>query len=298
MFQSGFEPGTEVLDLSPDIGDIVGEDLGVAELGDWQGDLEGGRFGEFRLYFEGGTQAEREVAIGVDPDDPDNAVLEYWLRSPNVLIEDDDDTPCNGFGAGTEDRKARIQAVLRNNEGLRRIEYRVRARLDDGFGLLSGADQPITWLTLAEFWNNLPGEDYSFRVTLNVSKFDAAPNTALTWGLHGQTNDGQGWDDVWTHEAEGVPVPIGEWFALHVTLLEGDSSSGYVGIELDYGGETHTIIDRSVETHHPSDPAPDGFRDINPLKLYTSGPLVCGVAAQGSALVVRWDDFVIGASAG
>ena len=292
VFASGFEPGTQIQDIDDLFGDIIGEDLSVAGPSDWEGDLEGGLFGEFRVYYEGGTLDQRELRLGVDPEDDQNQVLEFILRAPNVAVVDDDEVACNDPG---EERKGRIQAVLRQNANLRQLDYSVRMRLDGGFVLLSGADTPITWLTVAEFWNNLPGQDFSFRVTMNLNKLDAAVGTPLSWGLHGQTNDGDGWEDVWTHETEPaeIPVPLGEWFELHVGLVEGDAETGRVQVSMDYAGASYEIIDRAVYTYHPDDPAPDGLNDLNPLKLYTSGPLLCAVADAGESLVVRWDDLVI-----
>ncbi len=297
LFQSGFEAEVSVVEIDTDFGDLVGLDSSVEQLGDWELDLEDGApFGEFRFYFEGGTSDEREVRVIPDPDDPQNRALEFALRAPNVLVEDDDAVLCNGVGV-TEDRKGRIQAVLRGNVDVRHIDYRVRLRLDDGFALIEQSGVKITWMTLAEFWNNLANQEFPFRVTLNLHKDDAAPNTPLSWHLHGQTRDGGAWNDVWTHAAGDVPVPLGSWMELHVELTEGDASSGHVRVELTTDEPaTYEIIDRAVATYHPDDPAPDGFTDFNPLKLYTSGPVLCGLLDAGSELIVRWDDFKIGAA--
>ncbi|MGB0592061.1 MAG: hypothetical protein ACPGU1_20455 [Myxococcota bacterium] len=33
---------------------------------------------------------------------------------------------------------------------------------------------------------------------------------------------------------------------------------------------------------------------LNPLKVYTSGHLMCGLHSAGLPLEIRWDDFAIG----
>ncbi len=282
VFRSGFGPGVEVVRIDEARGDLRGGDGTAPGLDDWETDLEhGGVVGDFRVYLEDGGLDPGLFDLVADPADPGNRVLAMHLDSPNV----------------TDGDKGRVQAVLRDLPGLHEFAYEVRVRLEEGFAPLTRHEGRITWLTLAEFWNDLPGTDRGFRVTLNVTKEQAAPGTPLTWHLHGQEQIGRAWYDDpahgWSHVATGVPVPLGEWVTLRVRLREGDGDTGLVQVEMtDAGGRTWTIADVRGRTRHPDSPA-DGFDALNPMKLYTSGQLLRGLDGVGRDLVVLWDDFVL-----
>ena len=53
----------------------------------------------------------------------------------------------------------------------------------------------------------------------------------------------------------------------------------------------HVIFDVRNTTHHPDDPAPDGFVQFNPLKMYTHRKNVDRVRQCGGALKIA---FLIG----
>ena len=95
-------------------------------------------------------------------------------------------------------------------------------------------------------------------------------------------------------------VPIEQWFTIHLSMVEGDASTGRTVLSLvESDGSLTTLLDVQGFTHHPDMPASmlNGFKDINPIKLYTSGELTCGLKAAGLPLEIWWDDFAIGAPA-
>tara|TARA_Y100001968_G_scaffold333390_2_gene395964 strand:+ start:773 stop:1726 length:954 start_codon:yes stop_codon:yes gene_type:complete len=278
-FQSGFGGSVEVIERESRDADIVGNEEGLY-LSDWQADLEGGpTFGDGKLFFEAGNRGQRDVNMVDDPADASNRVMQFWIGEPHVPQAPQD--------------KARIQLGIRNNEALRTFRYSVKVRLAEGFSVLEEWGKAIHWLTLAEFWNNAPAEEHTFRVTLNLNKEQDGP---LLWNSHAQTQalDGGPWTDVWESRNGTAPVPLDEWFTIEVELREGCAEDGLYRVDLvELDGTRHELMAVRGSTHHPRDPAPDGFRSINPLKLYTSGELVNYVKGEGEALRVLWDDLSI-----
>lgn len=305
VFQSGFEFGTDHQYVSgtaaPCTDDLIGDDRSVLRLGDWETDLEGGPFGSFHFCFGGGDRTQRRLDLVADPDDPTNTVLRGRIVEPNEVVSDDA-IACNGepFGA----RKSRIQAVLQDGVDVGRIDYRVRMRLGaDAMNAIAADNREVDWLTIAEFWNNLPAEPYTFRITLNMIK-RAVAGERLEFGLKSdwQADGSSGWNRVWPPPGQwpgsGVEVPIGEWFTLEVTVVEGNESTGRVRVLMtDADGVEHTVADVTDRTYSPVDGAvPDGIAEFNPLKLYTSGTLVCALKGLDPPvpLEIWWDDFAIG----
>ena len=275
LFQSGFGTGVSVAPVSNKYADIVGNDTDSGY--DWQSDLEGvGPFGNFRIYYEDGNDSQRSAEIvEVDGD----RALEFSLSEAHIH----------------DGEKGRVSTSLRDNVNLTEFRYRVDVKLADAFELLQQSNERISWMTVAEFWNDQPNTDFTFRVTLSIHKEDAAPNTPLTWHLHGQTQDNvsKEYTTIWEHSASGVPVPIEQWFTLDVSIREGSDETGLVRVSMtDLNGTEWSVINDSVWTHHPDDAGPDGFETINTMKLYTSGELLDQLP-EGRALVVYWDDFML-----
>jgi hypothetical protein len=300
VFQTGFEPDTEHVYTedteAPCTDDLWGQDNSVSDKGHWEDDLEGGAFGVGHFCFGGGDRTQRQVNLVADPDDSTNQVLQMWIAEPAENVSDDDDEACNGETTGA--RKARIQHTLQENPDVRQLDYRTRIRLGDAYQAMVDASFEITWMTIGEFWNNNSADPYSFRVTLNLVK-EAKAGAPLVFGLKSDTQaDGvSSWEEVWEHVSD-VTVPIGEWFTLEVSMTEGDESTGRAQVHVTtLDGTRHEVADISNWTHHPEDPAPDGFTDINTLKVYTSGVLMCTLQEMGMELEAWWDDYAIGASA-
>lgn len=270
-FHSGFETGVSVTEFSDRFGDIIGSD-GM----DWESDLEdNGSFGNFRIFYEGGDDSQRSASIiEIDGD----RVLEFRLSEANV----------------NEGEKGRVSASLTNNHNLTEFAYSVNVNLTDAFDLIEPAEGRLTWMTIAEFWNDNAQTEYAFRITLAIHKEDAAPNTPLSWALAGQTQNTTSlmWDDVWTAASE-VPVPIDTWFTLQIAVIEGDGDSGQVFVKMG----ANVLFDIVDWTYHPDKPIADGFENLNPMKLYTAGD-VLEMLPEGRAFVILWDDFTISQNAG
>lgn len=295
VFQSGFEPDSyHVFDDSigaPCSDDIRGNDTSNL-LGDWENDLEGDFIVQSMFCFGGGDRTQRGIDLVTDSEVSDNQVLHMWIIDPAENISDSDDIPCNG--EGWNERKARVQHVLKGLDGVFGFHYEVRLKLGHSFTNLSESEFEFNWMTIGEFWNNLPAEDYSFRVTLNLIKPDNQSGTPFFFGIKGESQeDGSSeWVSVWedaivTQEV----VPIGEWFTLDVTLLEGDQSNGEVILGITRDGERREFVNLTDWTYHPDDPDPDGFSTLNTMKLYTSGGVMCGLNSEDLVLEAWWDDF-------
>ena len=308
VFSTTFPEGLSVSDDDICFGEITAPE---SEQAAWSA-LEGGDpFGDVRFYFEGGSTAQRSVTVVEDPDDPTNSVLYTRVDAPNVLSgQTCDDAPSASPCDAPGDHKARIQMVLRENPNLQRFDYQVRLRLGPGFTALRDAandpEAPLTshWMTIAEFWNNLANEAYPFRITLGVHPHAGAGlELALKADKRITNDDGSyTWKHLWPEEeaVADYEVPIEQWFTLHVSLTAGDEDTGRATVSLvQEDGSLATLIDVTGLTQHPDEPAEarDGFKDINPIKVYTSGAIVCGLAADGYPLDIWWDDFAIGGSA-
>ena len=298
IFESGFEVNTTHVFAqstnAPCTDDIRGIDASV-DKGDWEADLEGSVFGEGVFCFGGGDRTQRGIDLVPDPVDSGNQVLHMWIREPGENVSDDDSTPCNGEEDGA--RKARIQHVLKDNSELIAFHYQVKIRLGQSFQDLIDSEYDFNWMTIGEFWNNQPSENNSFRITLNMIKPDNVSGTPFYFGLKAdQQPEGQSkWYSVWEDELiSSQEVPIAEWFTLGVTVVEGDFENGRVFIEITTDGATEPLFEVDDWTHHPEDDSPDGFRQINTMKLYTSGTVMCGMKAQNLQLEAWWDDYQIG----
>ena len=264
VFTSSFEHGVSIIDVNDKYGDIIGSD-GL----DWESDLEdNGSFGNFRIYYEGGNASQRSASI---IEYGGEHVLEFRLAEANV----------------NDGEKGRVSTSLTNNVNLTDFTYSVDVNLTDAFDLISPAEGRLTWMTIAEFWNDKAQTEHAFRITLAIHKEDEAANTPLTWALHGQTQNTTSlqWDDVWT-EISNESVPIHSWFTLQVMVVEGDEEHGQVLVKKD---ET-ILFDVHDWTHHPEDATPGGFDNLNLMKLYTSGDVLSQLP-EGRAFVILWDDF-------
>ena len=271
VFSSGFEPTVSIIDVNENFADIIGSD-GF----DWESDLEdNGSFGNFRIFYEGGDESQRSANI-IEYDG--GHVLEFRLSEANV----------------NDGEKGRVSVSLTNNVNLTNFAYSVDVNLTDAFELISPADSRLTWMTIAEFWNDKAQTEHAFRITLAIHKEDAAPNTPLSWALHGQTQNTTSllWDDVWT-EISDVPVPIHTWFNLQVGVIEGDAEHGQVFVKMG----ANVLFDVQNWTHHPEDATPGGFDNLNMMKLYTSGDVLSQLPEE-RAFVILWDNFFLSTNEG
>ena len=299
IFNSGFESDSIHVftenTSAPCTDDMRGIDYSVDNNGDWEQDLENTPFGDSLFCFGGGDRSQRGIDIVQDPDDSNNQAMHMWIVEPAENISDSDDIACNGEEKGA--RKARIQHVLKNNSELHSLQYQVKIRLGDSFQTLVDSEYDFNWMTIGEFWNNQPSEEYSFRVTLNLVKPNNASGTPFYFGMKADKQDdgSSDWDSVWPEEIiSDVEVPIGSWFTLDVTIIEGDQLNGRAIVHATIDGVEYEVANITDWTHAPSDPSPDGFSVVNTMKLYTSGAVMCGLNEMDQTLEVWWDDYKIG----
>lgn len=276
IFQSGFEPDSKVI-RSGSEADISGLDRSLSSQSDWVKDL-----GNFSLQYQGGDSTMRFAKIIAEPGNPSNHVLYFWLDQPNV-----------------EGIKGRIQANIYGNKGLKEFYQSERIFLHNDFNTVRTFPDKISWLTIAEFWNNITwsqSEPYGFRITLGIGK-PVATESDLYFILEAQdcqlfADNSQKYTTLWSRTNQTVKVPVGKWFTLEYYYMEGDANKGrfYMSIQPD-GGNKEVIFDLTSITHNTKDPNPDGVTDFNPMKLYTSKQLINYMKSQGKTLQIYWDDF-------
>lgn len=238
-------------------------------------------FGKLRVQYQGGNLNQRWAAIEPAPDDRNNLVMDFTLREPNVKGE-----------------KGRVQLVADGNKGLKIMRIRTRLYLTEGMRVLQDYPNPLRWLTIAEWWNNgdWTGSPYPFRITLGMLKPESGKGN-LRFDVRSETFDraANKWNTVvWQAIADSFPIPVGQWMTLEYVVAEGNAKTGrFMMMVTPEGGERQTLFDITNFTHHPADPAPDGFVDFHPLKLYTSAALVQYVAGRQQTMSILWDDLTL-----
>ncbi|MBE7172105.1 MAG: hypothetical protein INR73_16070 [Williamsia sp.] len=282
IFQSGFENSSRIVGMD-DRSDIAGMDKSLPNRNDWVADLDNHpNIGNFSIQYEGGDSTMRYARIIAEPGNPDNHVLQFWLKEPNVH--------------GT---KGRIQANIYGNNGLKEFYQQERIFLHPDFNAVRSFPQKIHWLTLAEFWNNITWSQtvpYRFRITLGIGKLIEGEDD-LHFILDAEDcqlfpDNRQKYTTVWAEVNKEVKIPIGKWFTLEYYFKEGDNKTGRFYMAITPAGEKKQVIfDVRKITHNTEDPHPDGVGEFNPLKLYTSKELINYMNAQHKALQIYWDDF-------
>jgi hypothetical protein len=283
IFQSGFDPGSEVVSKGSEA-DIIGIDLSFSDHNNWVNDFDDrSDIGSFSVQYQGGDSSQRFAKIIPEPGNPENHVLHFWLYEPNVSGE-----------------KGRIQAnIYGGKTGLKEFYQSVRIFLPDDMKAVRSYPDKIHWLTIAEFWNNITWNQnvpHRYRITLGLGK-EVAGESDLYFILDGQDcelfADGkQKYTTLWAEMNRNVKVPIGKWFTLEYYYREGDAGNGRFWMAIQTDGEIRELIfDVKNFTHSSTDPSPDGVTDFNPMKLYTSKKLIDYMKSQDKVLQIFWDDF-------
>jgi hypothetical protein len=243
--------------------------------------------GALTVHYQDGDVTQRSATILPDPANPSNTVLQFLLKSANVLDD-------NGVAT-----KGRVQLNAYDTEAVRSREVRFSTRMKLGadVDLLRSMSKTFDWLTISEWWNNggWTGQAYPFRISVNIAKPSATAGSALRFVVHAQVLDvaTNKWNTtIWTVTNTTVAVPTGQWATLEYHFRQGNATEGrfYLAVVPD-GGSRQVVFDVKGWTHHPSDPAPDGLTHLNPLKLYTSNTVIDHVRNAGGTLGVLWDDL-------
>jgi hypothetical protein len=280
LFHSGFEPDTRLANESSGWVDILGMDRSVNPPNDWTKDFGQDYLGTFRFQYAGGDTTQRQVTIEPDPTNNFNHVLRYWMQQVNVK-------PNASYGG-----KGRIQANVAGNSQLKNFYYRVRLYFHSDWQHLQNWQEKMGWFILAEFWNNAnwTREDHPFRIHITISNNPESDN-GLHFGVGAQI-ESRGWKGIWHESNKSFSIPLEQWLTAEIYLKEGKNEHGrfYFAITRQDGTKT-VIVDVRDTTCHPDDPAPDGFTQFNPMKLYTHNKNIHRVRNQGGALQIYWDDF-------
>jgi hypothetical protein len=281
IFQSGFENDSKVIPRNSDA-DIIGADKSFSDHNDWVNGLDNSpSIGNFNLQYEGGDSTMRYAKIIQEPGNPANHVLHFWLDQPNV-----------------DGQKGRIQGNIYGNNKLYEFYQSERVFLHNDFNTVRKYPYKISWLTIAEFWNNIAHgkEPYWFRVTLGIGKPVTVEND-LYFILDAQdielnADESAKFTTIWSETNQTVKVPIGKWFILNYYYKEGNNQTGRFYMSIIPEGETQKVIfDLTKITQNTRDTNPNGIGDFNPFKLYTSKELINYMKSQGKTLQIYWDDF-------
>lgn len=295
IFQSGFEGSSTRSTTSAQIDDITGTDTSKLSRNNWVTDLEDHpQVGTFRLYYESGNTGDRKAEIIQESPTNTNKVLNYWLKNAT--------TPDSNFFKG------RIQTDIyddasSNQESLDEMYYKVRMKLDSDVQQLETLQKKISWLTLAEFWNQptWDGSPKPFRITFGLNK-DAPSVAGESKPLYFHVTSenyaqGVGYTEVWKYDNKSFQVQYDSWMTLEIYYKKGNNTTGskgrfYVAVTPE-GGSRQVVFDIYNFTHNSTDTNPRGLSHFNPMKLYTSNEVIDYVrnSGTGNALQVQWDDF-------
>ncbi|MBC7889669.1 MAG: hypothetical protein H7Z13_17475 [Ferruginibacter sp.] len=293
IFNTGFEAGTGMVATSGQYAEFRGMDASVSKPNDWINDfVSHPNIGIWRIYYEQGDSSQRLASIVADPVNPANKVLNYKINMPHIDVPLSSQYTVNGL---LFNKKARIQADMYGNNGLKEIYQSIRLFIPTDFNKYINSVYPGNgdWLTLFEFWNNASWvtANYNFRFGVNLEKGTSAIGSPLYFKAEGQKFT-TAYTQVWVNKNISYPVPIGKWMTLEYYIKEGNTANGrfYFAVTPEGGAKT-VVFDLPVATSHPDDPAPDGLTEINPIKLYTSNNMVNQLNTMGGTLQVYWDDF-------
>ena len=301
VFQSGFEPGSTVTLQAGDAlraVDITGTDTSVAAPNNWTTDLEGHpKIGGFGIWY-GSPNASSADSWANIVDDPttsgSNRVLHY--KAINGV---------EPHSSGTW-FKSRIQTNMYNNPDLKEFYYTFRMYLHPDLEKLKTGTEPVTWLTLAEIWNN-PSfldrpNDYGLRISVELNKASGT-NQNLFFLVRAQDHNAAPgaspqYTTIWEVSDPGYSVPTGVWLNCEIRCKEGNGSTGkfYFSVA-PAGGNARVICDRTDFTHHTQHPTSgplavfNGFEGLNALKMYCSAGTLSRVRDLGGYLQIYWDDF-------
>ncbi|MBF0431420.1 MAG: T9SS type A sorting domain-containing protein [Fibrobacteria bacterium] len=293
-FFSDFEKDTHVIQ------DVIEGDstYSYAYLQSWVDSLENtpvfGDFESVRIFYTNkGGSSHRLAHLVPDPLNSGNTVLKYWINKKMY----------NSYWQG------RIQYAFANphvnseieRTGFETLHYSVKMLVPlDYQAVAADADYNLDFYIIAEFFNNAgwltDDPDYkAFRISLNMLKPKGL--TSFHFKIHGQTRlKESGWGndaggaDLWDSLNVTFGVPLGKWITLDFFIKEGDSASGKFILKAD----AEEIFNIKNYTHHPEDEQPDGFNDLNTMKLYMAGTTIDAFKQKyGLTPVLYWDDFTI-----
>lgn len=119
IFQSGFEPNTQIEITNSQRVDLIGVDGSVNPPNDWKEDLDRHHnIGNFSIFYQLGNDTMKKAEIMQGPINPSNNVLSFKLTHPNV----------NHY-------TSRVQSSIAGNNGLYEFSQQVRLFLTDDWNM-------------------------------------------------------------------------------------------------------------------------------------------------------------------
>lgn len=282
VFQTSFN-NTTLVDAAWSKVDFFGTDTAFSSNSSWEGLNNHPNIGSIRISYEEGNNSQRIAQIVEDPDQPGNNVISFRILEPHIQ-------------EGSK-RKGRVQFNLNGNNCIREYYQKVKLKLHPDMAHLLNYSERISWLSVFEFWNNADWthEKFPFRVTVNLTKPYKGSGSEMYFHAKAdyKTNAYTSpWILLWAEEQLNYPVPFGIWMDIEVYIKEGDQNNGrfYMAITPE-GQGSRVLFDIYDITQHPEETCPDGFTQLNPLKLYTSDKLINYMKNNNKRLEVYWDDW-------
>lgn len=250
--------------------------------------LPSGAPADIGIFYEGGQPSARFARVVPDPADPNNQVLQFWIKEARVP------------GQREGKSKGRIQMAMANLN-FTEVSQRYRMYLHPDLKLYRSYPDDNTWFTINELWFGAKwkGDSHPFRITLGIAKEKGA-NQPLYFLATGETGAGGRpkhgkWSAVWHSLNKNFQIPVGEWMDMEMGYRQGNASTGrfYLAVKRQSDPRMITVIDVHDWTYHPEAPEPVPLTSWNPLKIYTSGAIIDYIRTQGGVAQIYFDDLEI-----
>lgn len=250
--------------------------------------LPSGKSVPLPIQYEGGKSSDRFAKIVPDPTQPDNNVLQFWLKNAEVA----------GYRKGSKKGRVQVNIPKLNDKA---IVAKYRMYLHPDLKHYKTYPKRSGWFTISELWmgENWTNEyRYPFRISLGIAK-DKGANKPLGFHVSATTDVSPGksekWVKSWSAVNEDFEVPLGEWLDIELGYRQGDAKSGrfYLTIKREQDTEATTIFDITNWTYSPNAKKPIPLTTFQPLKIYTSEAIISHIRKKGGAAQIYFDDFEI-----
>lgn len=246
----------------------------------WTGKSSSGFGSTPSINKNGGTNDERWAKITGSITDSSNSVLEFGMKTPNY-----------------SENKGRVQLGV-SAQGFRVIKFKVKMYLNDAHNLLKTYPDDFHWFDLSTIFNEdtWSGNRYPFVMSTRITK-PISGDSELYFAVRARTynpDTGRPNSDFWNYVATDFPVPVGEWMLLEHEMVEGDGRTGsYKLYVTPKDGVRRLLLDINNYTRHPDKTVSSPYKNLTPLKYYTSAAVIDHVTKNGGILKVQWDDLVM-----
>lgn len=234
----------------------------------------------FIIYEEGET-SQRLADIVPDPTNPNNNVLLTQITESH------------------HPNRGRVQMNFYDNECLREYYQKIKVYFPTpNMEHLKTYENTIDFLSIFEYWNNKnwgSNSENPFRITVSLHKDSGVDNDFFfKVKADEKTKFGPDVDPTWQETNFTYNIPFGEWLEIEVYLLEGKGIEGsfYMSVTDANNGKTE-LFNINNHTVNPNDNCPDGFKHIQPIKLYVGKNIIDHMNEGGYPLEIYWDDLEI-----